>query len=282
VKPKVYKIATLAGLIFLAALLPAYGQARPDERLFQEAKVLLFDGKWDQALEKLETLLADYASSPTASQALFYKAKCLSQLDGREFEAIAAFQAYLQSKDRNSSLAEESEVTVIDLAYQLYAKGNRSTLKEIEGRLDSPNRVVRYYAAFKTSYITDRALAAKSLPVLKNIIRDEKDAELRDRAKIALMRVDPEALEGMGENGKSQAKTRLLRIEVTEAGKVKIRINIPLSLADLAIEAIPLKEKQMLRQKGYDLDKIFKELERTKTSIIEISEEKTLIKLWID
>jgi len=38
----------------------------------------------------------------------------------------------------------------------------------------------------------------------------------------------------------------------------------------------------MLRHKGYDLEKIFKELERTKTSIIEISEEKTLIKIWID
>jgi hypothetical protein len=120
------------------------------------------------------------------------------------------------------------------------------------------------------------------VPILKNIIRDEKDAELRDRARIALMRVDPEAWEGMGEDGKSQAKTRLLRIEVTEAGKVKIKINIPFTLADLAIEAIPPKEKQMLRQKGYDLERIMKDLEKTKMSIIEISEEKTLIKLRID
>ncbi len=141
----------------------------------------------------------------------------------------------------------------------------------------SSNKVVRYCAAFKTSYITDRVQAAKSVPILKNIIRDEKDAELRDRARIALMRVDPEALEGMGEDGKSQAKTRLLRIEVTEAGKAKIKINIP--LADLAI---PPKEKQMLRQKGYNLERIMKDLEKTKMSIIEISEEKTLIKLWID
>jgi tetratricopeptide (TPR) repeat protein len=283
VNAKHYKIAALAGLVLLAALSPAFGQtAKPEEKLMQEAKVLLFDGKWDEALDRLETFLRIYPTNALAPQALFYKAKVLSNLDGREPEAISTFHSYLQTQDRNPSLTEESEITIIDLAYKLYSQGNKSYLKEIESRLDSPNGGVRIYAAFKISYLRDRSLADKAVPVLKGILKDESDPELRDRAKIALLRVDPEALEAEGHEKSSPSRAKLLRIEVTEAGRPKVRISIPWALADLAIQAIPPKEKQMLRQKGYDLDRIFKELERTKSSIIEISEEKTIIKIFID
>ena len=279
---KPYKIAALVGLVLLAAIAPAAGQtARPEERLMQEAKVLLFDGKWDAALGKLEAFLRDYPSSSLAPQALFYKAKVLSNLDSREPEAISAFKTYLGTKDKNSGLMEESEVTLIDLAYELYNQGNKSFLKEIESRLESPNGGVRIYAAFKMSYLKDKALAAKSVPVLKSILKEESDLELQDRAKIALLRVDPAALEGVGEE-KSPSRSKMLRIEVSEGGRHKVSIKIPWALADLAIQAIPPKEKQMLRQKGYDMDRIFKELERTKSSIIEISEENTLIKIFIE
>ncbi len=280
---KAYKIAVLAGLVLLAALSPAAGQtAKPEERLMQEAKVLIFDGKWGEALDKLEAFLRGYPSSPLAAQAIFYKGKVLSNLNGREPEAISSFQDYLGTKDKNPSLVEESEVALVDLAYELYIQGNKYYLKEIENRSASPSKVVRYYAAFKMSYLKDRTLAAKSVPVLKSIFKDESDPELRDRAKIALLRVDPGALEAVGEEKSSPSRARLLRIEVSEAGRVKVNIKIPWALADLAIQAIPPKEKQMLRQKGYDLDRIFKELEKTKSSIIEISEEKTLIKIFID
>jgi tetratricopeptide (TPR) repeat protein len=283
VNAKAYKIAALVGLVLLAALSPAFGQtAKPEEKLMQEAKVLLFDGKWDEALDRLETFLRVYPATALAPQALFYKAKVLSNLDGREPEAISTFQDYLRTKDRNPSLTEESEITLIDLAYELYSRGNRSYLKEIENRLTNPNSVVRYYAAFKMSYFKDKTQAAKALPVLKSIFKDESDPELRDRAKIALLRVDPEALEAVGQEKSSPSRAKLLRIEVSEAGRPKVKVSIPWALADLAIQAIPSREKQMLRQKGYDLDRIFKELERTKSSIIEISEEKTLIKIWID
>ncbi|MBN2199855.1 MAG: tetratricopeptide repeat protein [Candidatus Aminicenantes bacterium] len=285
-KPQTYKTAALAGLIILAFLLPAHGQARKEETLFQEAKILLFDEKWESALEKLEALLESGPSGPLAAQAKFYKARCLSRLDGREPEALAVFEDYLRSGDRNPNLAEEAEVTVIDLSYKLYRRGNRSYLRNVERRLESPSRVIRYYAAFKLSYAGDRAVAAKSLPILKNILSSEKDAELRDRAKIALLRVDPEALRHVPsrEDRGEDPAPRLLRLEITEAGQTKIKVAIPWALADLAIQAIPDKEKHMLRRKGYDLERIMRELERSKSSIIEISEEeeKILIKLWID
>jgi len=285
VKPRACKTAALAGLIILASLLPAAGQARPEDRLFREAKVLLFDEQWEPALEKLEAFLAAGPTGPPAAQALFYKAKCLSRLPGREPEAVSVFQSFLKSGDKNPNLAEEAEVTLIDLSYALYNRGNRSYLREVESLLESPSRVTRYYAAFKLSYAKDKAVAAKSLPVLKRILASEKDAELRDRAKIALLRVDPQALRSAPERHDEPAATpRMLRLEITEGGKSKVNIAIPWSLADLAIQAIPDEEKRMLRSKGYDLERILKELERTRSSIIEIREEdsKTLIKMWVD
>jgi hypothetical protein len=286
VKPQFYNSAALAGLAVLALLLPAAGQPRTEDRLFQEAKVLLFDEQWEPALEKLEAVLAAGPSGPLASQALFYQAKCLSRLGGREPEAVVVFKEYLASGDRNPNLTEEAEVTLIDLSYELYAKGNRSYLREIEKRLDGPSRVSRYYAAFKLSYAKDKAVAAKSLPVLKSILASEKDQELRDRAKIALLRVDPRALEGVQAlaDRSEDSAPRLLRVEITEDGKKKINVSIPWALADLAIQAIPEREKQIMRQKGYDLARIMRDLEKTKSSIIEISEDegRTFIKIWID
>lgn len=284
-KPQAYKTAALAGLLILASFLPALGQTKPEDRLFQEAKVLLFDEQWEPALEKLETLLAASPTGPLAAQALFYKSKCLSRLRGREPEAVAVFKEYLRSGDKNPNLAEEAEVTLIDLSYTLYDRGNKSYLREVESLLESPSRVTRYYAAFKLSYARDKAVAAKALPVLKRILASEKDAELRDRAKIALLRVDPQALRSAPERHDEPADApRMLRLEITEGGKNKVNIAIPWSLADLAIQAIPDEEKRMLRGKGYDLERILRELERTRSSIIEIREEdsKTLIKMWVE
>ncbi len=284
-KPKTYKTAALAGLVLCWSFLAVSAQVRPEDKLFQEAKLLLFDEKWEPALGKLETLLGGNPPASLAAQALFYKGKCLSRLEGREPEAVSVFKDYLKLPDRNPNLAEEAEVTVIDLAYGLYVKGNRSYLREIESRLENPNRVVRYYAAFKLSYARDRSVAVKSLPVLKSILSAENDSELRDRAKIALMRVDPQALKSaQAETSEGSSRPRLLRLEIMEEGRNKVSLSIPWALADLAIQAIPEKEKQVLRQKGYDLERILRELENVKSSIIEIKddESRTRIKLWID
>ena len=64
--------------------------------------------------------------------------------------------------------------------------------------LDDKNKVVSYYAAFKLSYLPERQIAARALPVLLTILDREKDDELRDRAKIAVMRMDPARLKETG------------------------------------------------------------------------------------
>ena len=273
------------GVVLLASLcMGAYAQIQPDERLFEEAKVLIFDKKWETAQEKLENLLDRYPQSLMKEQALFYRAKCLSERTGREKEAIEAYDSYIRevkNPEKNASLMEDSEISIIDLAYGLYEKGERRFLDAIEERLGRPNKVVSYYAAFKLSYVKDKTVSSRAVPVLKRIIESEQDAELKDRAKIALLRVDPGALKAVGD-GQSKAHARILKIQVIEAGKKKLDINIPWALADLALQAIPDEEKSVMRKKGYDLDKIINELAKTKSSIIEINENGSVIKIWIE
>lgn len=258
-------------------------QIPPDEKLFQEAKILLFDEKWGEAQKKCEDLLANYPHSPLASQAVFYQAKCLGKQKGKEKDALKAYEDYLQLQDKNRSLVEESETSIIDLAYDLFVKGEKSYLNKIEERLKSSNRVIRYFAAFKLSLVKDKSVASTAIPVLKQIIEEEKDADLKDRAKIAMLRVSPSALKQIEEE-KEEGSVKILKIRVQVKGEKEpeVSINIPWALADLALRAIPEKDRAALKNEGYDLDKIVDMLTKTKGSIIEIREKDRIIKIWID
>jgi hypothetical protein len=263
--------------------LQAYAQVDLDEKLFQEAKIFIFDKEWKDAQEKLEELIEDYPESPWHSQAVFYLGKCLQEQPGKEVKALEVYKEYLQLEDRNERLVEESEVSIIELSFNLYDKGKRSYIKEIERRLSSPNRVIKYMAAFKLSYVRDKKTAKKGLPVLMEILEEERDDELKDRAKIAVLRVDPEALKDFEEERyESRAKTLHIRAYDEKGKEIKLSLDIPWALADLALAAIPAEEKEDIRKEGYDLDKIIRELTRVKGNIIEIKSEDSIIKIWID
>jgi len=277
------KVIINIGILLLASLLlQAYAQAQPDEKLFQEAKILIFDKEWKDAQEKLEDLLEKYPDSAWYSQAVFYRAKCLEERKGKELEALKAYRDYIKRKNRSKSLTEDSELSIIGLAYELYKEGKRSYLSEIEKRLSSSNRVVRYFAAIRLSQVEEKKVASRAVPVLKEIIKKEKDDELRDRAKIALLRVDPGVLKDLEEE-RSVRGARLLKIRVWKDGELTLKINIPWALADLALRSIEEEEKAALKKEGYDLDTITKTLiEAGEIIHIENKKEGTIIKIWIE
>jgi len=275
-------IIILAGLVCVRAA----AQEPSDEKLFQEAKNLFFDEKWEDAQEKFEDLLDEYPESSLVPRATFYRAQCLARRKGHEEEAIEAYKDYLSSKRRNDSLDEEAESSIIDLAYELYKDDQEDYLDEIEQRLESPNRVIRYYAAFKLSLVKDKQVSVQAIPVLERIIVEEGDKELRDRAKIALLRIAPDALKHI-EDKEERGRAKALRITVVVEGQREpvFSLNIPWALADLAFQAIPEKDKAALRAEGYDLDKIVHQLTRIRGNIIEIrsrEDRARVIRIWIE
>ncbi len=149
--------------------------------------------------------------------------------------------------------------------------------------MDSRNKVVRYYAAIQMSKSKDRRLAERTIPILMTIAQEETNAELRDRAKIALLRLSPESLSKL-EGRPVTRRSGTLHFEVVDDGlrKVLFSIAIPKALADLALSAVPEEEMQAVRLKGYDIPKILRELETSGRSILEIRSEGKTIKIWID
>lgn len=272
---------TVMLLLLVAFGGPASAQERSDETLFQEAKLLIFDKSWSDAQSKLEELMARFPKSPLFGQALFYKAECLSQQRGRAWEALNAYQTYLQHPQRNASFVEDAEVAIIELALRLYEEGDRRVVREIESRLDHPSKYVRYSAAFKLSYVPDKRIAARAVPVLKDILESEPDTDLLDRARIALLRVDPDALRGVEDRRSGDRNTWTLRIRIMEKGsrEPKLSLDLPWALADLILGAIPENARQALERKGYDLDKIIDYLSRR--SLLRIEDEDGSIELSI-
>jgi hypothetical protein len=263
-------------------------QSATDESLFREAKLLVFDKSWEAAIVKMDELIDRFPSSPLAGQALFYKGECLSALGGREREALRAYKAYVRLEDAKPSLVEESEGSIVDLAFDLYQDGDASALRDIESRLDSPSKVVRYYAAYKMSLVPDKKLAAKAVPVLSQIVETEKDPELLDRARIALLRVSPESLKSAEERQQPRpadmtARTLHLRIRAAGQKEPSLSLNIPFALADLALSALDDEDKAELRKKGYDVNRIINEMAKSKESILRIvGEDGTVFEIWID
>ncbi len=275
-------IAILAGFICASAA----SQAAPDEKVFERAKRLFFDGKWENAQEAFEDLLDEHPDSPLVPQATFYRATCLARRKGHEDDAIEAYKDYLSGKKKNTSLAQEAETAIIDLAYELYKDDEEDYLDEIEQRLESSARDIRYYAAFKLSLVKDKNVAIQAIPVLERIIVEESDRDLRDRARIALLRIAPASLKDI-EDREEKGRAKVLKIRVMVEGRkeAEFSLNIPWALADLALTAIPEKDKAALRREGYDLDKIIRDLTRIKGNIIEIrprEDRSRVIKMWIE
>jgi outer membrane protein assembly factor BamD (BamD/ComL family) len=276
-------------IVFLIGLFGAQSgaQTQAEERLLREAKILLFDEQWEEAQGKLEELLREYPTSRLTPQAIFYRAKCLGKQEEKRERALRAYEDYLFTPEKNESLVEEAETSIIDLAYDLYRDdGDKEYLDKIEERLFSPSSKVRYYAALKLSLMKDKRIAARAIPVLKQIIERERDLDLKDRARIALLRISPDSLKDVEDEGDTR-RAKMLKIWVSVRGmdEPAFKLSIPWALADLALSAIPEKDKAALRREGYDLDKIVDQLIRMKGNVIEIRSLETparVIKIWIE
>ncbi|UCE43125.1 MAG: tetratricopeptide repeat protein [Candidatus Aminicenantes bacterium] len=277
------KMTIYLGMFLIISIsFPAFAHMQSDEELFQEAKIMIFDKEWENAQEKLEELLEDFSDSPLYSQALFYLGRTLENQKGEEKEAISVFKRYILRNDSSEVLTQEAETSIIKLSFILYERGRKSYLREIKTRLYRPNRIVRYYAALRLSYLEDKNEAREAVPILKEIMEEEEDEELTDKAKIALLRIDPDYLQEYEEK-RDERRLMLMKFRVVNkrTGAETFSLSIPWALADLALANIPEDAKADLRKEGYDLDRIFKEVIEG-GRILEIVTKETIIKIWVE
>ena len=113
------------------------------------------------------------------------------------------------------------------------------------------------------------------------VVQPENEEELVDRAKIALMRIEPELLKGIA-NGRVREAT-LMHFEVYDkkSKKVSFSLTIPFVFGRLALESIPGDAKSKLKREGYDLDRLVVKLIE-KRELVKIEDEDSRVKIWVE
>ncbi len=268
-------VRTLIMLVLMLSVMA--GSAREQDQL-SRAKLLLFDQKWEQALKVLDDYLATDPESKELAQALYFRASCLKELD-RLDDAISAYRSFLDVSE-NETLREEATISMIDLSMKLADRGDVSARARLISMLARNERTIRYYAAFKLSYAKDKSLARRAVPVLRTILGSEKDAELKERARLALLRIDPSILKSVPDPDQSGALFRIVVLD-KKTGETKVTVTIPMALARLALSALPQEEKDRLAAEGYDLDTIMKTMMES-GEVVRIEDEEATIRIWIE
>jgi tetratricopeptide (TPR) repeat protein len=264
-------------LILAVAAAPVFGQS--DGELFNKAKLSLFDKQWKQALGDLDTLLEKYPDSRFAPLALFYKARCYEET-GKPLKALTFFERFVGVSD-NEGLREQATVSMIDMYAELGKKGDPKYYKKVKGFLEGGTLEVRYYSAFKLSYVKDKRIARAAVPVLKRIVKVETDQELVDRANIALMRIDPSYLKRSAERIVKNPTVLKIRVFNKQSKKDSLSLNIPFALARLALDALPENDREKLKKAGYNIDSIIDSLVET-GEILKIAGDEEVLRIWIE
>jgi tetratricopeptide (TPR) repeat protein len=279
----------------LAAGLPhsAPCQRGKDQEVFNQAKVLMFDKKWEEARVVFQRVVRDFPSSGVVPQAYFFNARCL-QLQGRFREAIPAYQDFLTRYPSEPFLPAEARNAVVEMSASLFEKGDGSYKDLLLAGLGDSRKEVRYFTALRCSYLEDSQLNSRVVPVLREITREERERDLVDRARIALLRIDPKSLSApeqaekpTKDDARSTGKstdTRLFHLQVIEEGnsEPRVELNIPVSLAQLAIAALDESTRREMRKKGIDVDNIWESLKRMgPTDILTFRNGRNIVKIWI-
>jgi hypothetical protein len=293
-------VVLMTSLAAFGSLGPVWAQA--DAERLRSAKTLFFDRKYAEARQAWEAVRAS-ARGVEAEAPAYWVARCSENL-GESERALKEYDAFLALRPRDGALVDEARTSRVSLGAKLYKAGNKSHVQVLRDALSDRSRTVRYYAALQMSGL-DAELGRLAAPVLRQILDQEKDADLVDRAKLGLMRWDPAALSatasvtataGATASGTTRAtagagtarvrEAHWVHVRITERGgtKPKVSINLPLGLAEMLFKSLPEDAKADLRREGYDPESFWERLRKLGPSeIISIEgDEGERIQIWTE
>jgi hypothetical protein len=272
-----------AVLFLLLAASPA--QPQPDQERLKSAKALYFDRKYAEARQAWERILAT-ARGAEADTAAYWVARSSENL-GEDERALKEYGDFLRRRPAERALAEEARTSRVGLAARLYKAGKKDHLPILREALADPGKTVRYFAALQLSTLGPAA-GRDAVPVLQRIVQEETDPDLVDRAKVGLLRLDPQALSrtpGAGDPP-SRGESRWLKVRVFEkgGGKAKVVVNLPIGLADMVFKSLPDDARRELEMKGYDAGNFWERLKSGgPTQIVDIEgDEGERIQIWLE
>jgi hypothetical protein len=284
--------------LLLSALLvfPGSGAATAtkDQELFNQGKIAIFDKDWEGARGIFQKVIQEYSQSPVVPQAYYFIARCY-QFQGKEVDALRSYDRFLQLYPKEPFLPGEARNSIVEIAASLMESGDATYKDRLTAALGDPNKDVRYFAAIRCSRLKDPLITSMAVPVLREIVNKESERDLTDRARIALLRLnpkepapkveEPERRKGEARSKSGQPGQKMFHLVVYKAGvkEPSIELNLPVSLAQMAIAAMDDSAKAELKKKGVDIDNVWESIGRLgPTTILTIRDGENLIKLWIE
>jgi hypothetical protein len=273
-------IAELSSSLLLALTLAS--AVAPDVR---NARDLFFDRRYQEARQAWQDVHRS-GQGQDAQLALYWIARCSEGLGERQ-RALDEYGRFLSSGAADDALLEEARTHRVGLAISLVRRGQPAHLAIVEDALKDESRTLRYFAALEGAGLgqdVDRA----AVPVLKQILARERDADLVGRAKLRLLQIDPQALRGTsGSAERRPARTASwVKVRISEAGRsdASVSISLPLALAELVFKSLPDDARRELAKKGYDDANFWTKLrEMGPTQIVDIQgEDGEHVQVWTE
>jgi hypothetical protein len=267
------------------ALQAAAAFAQTDAERVRAAKALTLDRKYAEARAAWTAILGQ-ARGPAAEEAAYWIARS-SEILGEHERSFKEYGSFLARRPADRSKIEEARTSRIGLATKLYRGGQASYLTVLQEGLADPSKTVRYYAALQLGGL-GAPTSRDALPVLKQILANESDADLLDRVRLVLLKLDPKSLSPGPPSGSrpAGAPPRMLRVRVYERGKAtpKVSVNVPVALAEILFESLPDDAKADLKRKGYDADNFWPRLKALGASeVIDIEgDDGDRVKVWLE
>jgi tetratricopeptide (TPR) repeat protein len=276
-----------AALLLLCTAAAGAALAQGDPERLRTAKALFFDRKYAEAREAWRQVLAS-ARGADADTAAYWVARASEQL-GEHERAFEEYDAFLARKPANRTLAEEARTNRVGLAARLYKDGNKRYLGVLHEALGDASKTVRYYAALQSCGLGAEA-GKPAIPLLKTMVQTEADEDLVQRAKLCLLRLDPQALSAVPRSAAparpgETSRVRMLKVRIIEHGQRKVSVEVPLALAEIVFKSLPEEAKRELRKKGYgDPEHFWEELMKLgPTQVIDVeSEPGERVQIWIE
>jgi hypothetical protein len=252
----------------------------------RSAKELFFDRDYAAARQAWEGLHQS-GSGPDARRALYWMARCSESL-GEQERALHEYGAFLDEHPGDRLLAEEARTNRVGLATRLYKAGKKQYLSIVLNALGDANKSVRYFAALQLAGLGPE-VGRPAIPVLELILRDESDPDLVDRAKLGILRLDPQSL-AQGTHARSSGASKApsvkwLKVRVTPKGQSRpnLSINLPITLAELLFKSLPEDAQSELARKGFDETTFWSKVRDMGPSrLVDIEDEEQRIEVWVE
>lgn len=272
-------------------MLPILAAAAPDtgdcDSLMREIKLDVFDQNWEAVQAGAAKLLSSYPDCPQRQQAAYLRAQALDRSDQKD-RALAAYGGFLQDYCQDPAgdvQCELAQVARYDLAGRLVREdGRRNALNILLDGLKQEGDA-GVFAALTLADQEDKNLQLEALPYLKKALARDLDRDVHNRVCLAMLKIKPGPSPCADTPaGKATGGPSLISVEGFDKSTdaMKVRLNMPVSLAAALIRALPADIQDEMNNEGIDVQTIFQAIRQNAMgTVFELETPEMKVRIWL-